>query len=120
MEGTAVIWRELWGLLASVVTVVVVGLATVIVCDRRVFPPSVEYRTSKLDQSIAAENEGLRRDLREAQAELLAERARHLATRADLDSVRRGAVWVPPKPDLDAADLIPPQNLPVPVIPAGK
>ncbi len=98
------IWRELWGLMASVVTVVVVGLATVIVCERRVFPPSVEYRTSKLDQAIAAENEGLRRDLRAAQVDLLAERAWHQATRADLD----------------AADLIPPQNLPVPVLPAGK
>jgi len=111
------VWRDVWTVLSSMVTVVVVALATVVVCDRRVFPAAVEYRPSKLDQAIAAENEGLRRDLRAAQAELLAERAGHQATRADLDAVRRGAVWVPPKPDVAPADLIPPQNLP---IPAGR
>lgn len=44
--------------------------------------------------------------------------ARHLRDAVELDAIRRGAVWVPPKPaDLGPADLIPATDLPVPVAP---
>ncbi len=39
---------------------------------------------------------------------------RESRARLELDELRRGAILVPPKPHLAAADTIPPQNVPVP------
>jgi len=51
-------------------------------------------------------------------AELVRERAAHLAARVELDRLRRSAIWFPARGELLAdGDRIPPQR--VPAVPAG-
>lgn len=63
--------------------------------------------------SRATVNDHLRDHLHATEGALARERADHAETRLQLDTIRRGAIWLPPAPaDVRAADLIPAQHLP--------
>lgn len=101
---------ELWQLLSSVAMTGIIALALVVMvlqCLR----PSDPSDGLPVPNRV---NEDLRERLRVTEQQYRQELDAHTQTKLELDTLRRGAVWVPGKPDVDAADLIPKQNLTIP------